>query len=113
MQRSVLWRAAALQVGEVAVLSLALALALPHSFFDDWGWITGPSAWILCAALTAGLLRLPRGPAMAGAALAGLASVPAVLLGLHWLGVVIAVGLFATWCGRLAGRARVPAWTSG
>jgi hypothetical protein len=113
MNRSVLWRAAALQVAAVAALSIALALALPKSFFDDWGWIVGPGAWIVCAALTARLLRLPRLPTLLGAAVAGLISVPAVLLDLHWLGVVIAVGLFAIWCARLSDRTRVPAWTSG
>jgi hypothetical protein len=113
MDRSVLWRAAALQVVAVAVLSIALALALPKSFFDDWGWVAGPGAWIACAALTARLLRLPQRPTLIGAAAAGLVSVPAVLLDLHWLGVVVAVGVFGLWCGRLAGRTRVPAWTSG
>lgn len=116
MDGSVLWRAAALQVGTVAALSVALALALPHSFFNHWGWLTGPVAWLLCAAVTARLLRLPRARAILGAALAGAASVPAVLLGLHWLGVAIAVGLFALWCARLSSRiggTRVPAWTSG
>jgi hypothetical protein len=101
MDRSVLWRAAAIQVVAVAALSIALALALPDSFFDDWGWLAGPAAWILCAALTARILELRRGSAMLGAALAGLVSVPAVLLGVHWLGVAIAVGLFAAWCARL------------
>jgi hypothetical protein len=113
MDRSVLWRAAALQVGAVALLSVALALALPDRFFDHWGWLTGPAAWVLCAALTARLLGLPAGRTMLGALLTGLASVPAVLLGLHWLGVFIAVGLFAIWCARSQGANRVPAWTSG
>jgi hypothetical protein len=113
MDRAVLWRAAALQVAAVAVLSIALALTLPHRFFDDWGWLTGPVAWLVCAALTARLLRLPVGRTLVGATLAGLVSVPAVLLGLHWLGVVVAIGLFAAWCARLATQTRVPAWTSG
>ncbi len=112
MDRSVLWRAAALQVATVAVLSVALAVALPHSFFDHWGWAVGPVAWIACAALTARLLTLPEGRAMLGAAGAGIVSVPAVLLGVHWLGVAIAVGLFAAWCARLSSRTRVPAWIS-
>jgi hypothetical protein len=110
---AVFWRAAALQVTAVAVLSIGLAVPLPQSFFDDWGWLVGPGAWIVCAALTARLLHLPPGPALLGAAVAGLISVPAVLLDLHWLGVVIAVGLFAIWCARLSDRTRVPAWTSG
>jgi hypothetical protein len=28
-----------------------------------------------------------------------------VLAGLHWLGAVFAIGLFATWCGAIAARA--------
>jgi hypothetical protein len=112
MDSSVLWRAAAFQLGTVAALSVVLALALPHSFFDDWGWLTGPAAWLLCAGLTARWLDLPRARVVLGAALAGLPSIPAVELGLHWLGVVIAVGLFAAWCGRLSSRTRVPAWNS-
>lgn len=95
------------------MLSIALALALPHSFFDDWGWVTGPVAWLACAALTARVLELPTGRTIAGAAVAGLVSVPAVLLGVHWLGVIVAVGLFALWCARLTPVNRVPAWTSG
>jgi hypothetical protein len=96
-----LWRAALLQLVAVALLSIALGLALPHSFFEDWGWIAGPVSWMLCAAFTARMLRLPPGPTLLGAALAGLPSIVAVIVGLHWAGAVLAVGLFALWCGRL------------
>ena len=92
----------------VAIVSVALALALPHSFFEDWGWLSGPAAWLGCAALTARLLDLPLGSALVGAALAGIPSIAAVLIGLHWLGVLLAVGLFAAWCAR---RPREAAWT--
>jgi len=98
----VLWRAAAVQGLSVAVLSIALALALPHSFFVDWGWLAGPAAWLACAVITAAVLRLPPGPTLIGAALAGLPSVLAVVLGVHWLGAALAVVLFAAWCTRLA-----------
>jgi len=94
-----LWRAALLQLVAVALLSIALAIALPHTFFEDWGWIAGPAAWMLCAAFTARVLRLP--PALLGAALAGLPSILAVALGAHWLGAALAVALFALWCARL------------
>ncbi|HET7121115.1 MAG TPA: hypothetical protein VFI17_07685 [Solirubrobacterales bacterium] len=103
-----LWRAALLQLAAVAVLSLALGLALPHSFFVDWGWLAGPAAWMLCAVFTARMLRLPLAPTLLGAALAGLPSLVAVLLDLHWAGAVLAVALFALWCARLRdGRPRV------
>ena len=102
MDRSVLWRAAAVQALGVAALSLALALALPHDFFEDWGWIAGPGAWALCALVTARVVRLPPIPTLLGAALAGLPSLAAVIVGVHWLGAVLAIALFAMWCARLA-----------
>lgn len=110
MSTSTFWRAAAVQAASVAAISIALALALPRSFFEDWGWLTGPGAWALCAAFTARVLALPLLPALAGAALAGIPSLVAVLAGVHWLGALVAVGLFAAWCARLPrGEA---AWTS-
>jgi hypothetical protein len=103
-----LWRAALLQLAAVAVLSIALGLALPHDFFVDWGWLAGPGSWLLCAAFTARVLALPLAPTLIGAVLAGLPSLVAVLVGLHWAGAVLAVGLFALWCARLP-RAEAPA----
>jgi hypothetical protein len=83
----------------VAVLSIALAIALPHSFFDDYGWIAGPAAWALCALVTARVLRLPAGWTLLGAAVAGLPSLVGVALGAHWLGAAIAIVAFGVWCG--------------
>jgi hypothetical protein len=101
MDLPTLWRAALLQLVTVALLSIALALALPRDFFVDWGWIAGPAAWMFCAALTARVLRLPLVPALIGAALAGLPSLLAVVIGVHWAGAALAVALFALWCARL------------
>lgn len=100
-----LWRAALVQLLAVAVLSLILGLALPHDFFVDWGWIAGPASWMLCAAFTARVLSLPLVPTLIGAVLAGLPSLVAVVLALHWAGAILAVGLFALWCARLRGPA--------
>ncbi len=105
MDTSTLWRAALLQLVAVALLSIVLALALPKDFFVDWGWIAGPGSWMLCAAFTARVLALPLVPALIGAMLAGLPSIVAVLVNLHWAGAVLAIGLFALWCARLP---RVP-----
>lgn len=104
MDTTILWRAALVQLVAVAVLSIVLALALPKSFFEDYGWLSGPLAWLLCAALTARVLRLPPGPTLLGAVLAGLPSLLFVALGLHWAGAVVAVGCFALWCARLSSR---------
>jgi len=111
MDRSILWRAAAAQVLLVAAISLVLAVILPKSFFEDWGWITGPAAWLGCAAITAWALHLPLRGVMFGAVLAGVPSALAVLAGVHWLGVAIAVGVFATWCAWLARNPRSLRWT--
>jgi hypothetical protein len=97
------------QLVAVAALSAVLALALPHGFFEDWGWLVGPAAWIACAALTAMMLRLPAGPTLLGAVLAGIPSGLAVLIGVHWLGVGIALLIFAVWCARLPREGA--AWT--
>jgi hypothetical protein len=111
MDRSILWRAAAAQVVAVAVVSVILAVTLPHSFFDHWGWLTGPAAWLGCAALTARLLQLEVRGVLAGAVLAGIPSAIAVIAGVHWLGVAIAVAAFAAWCAWLAGRPGGALWT--
>lgn len=97
----ILWRVALVQVAAVVVVSLVLGLLLPHGFFEDWGWLSGPVAWLLCAWFTAWVVGLDVGAVVARAVGAGLASLLFVLLGLHWLGVVVAVGLFAAWCARL------------
>jgi hypothetical protein len=111
MDGSILWRAAVAQMLLVTALSLVLALALPHSFFDDWGWLTGPAAWLGCAALTALALHLPIRGVMLGAVLAGIPSAVAVLAGIHWLGVAIAIAAFAAWCAWLARRPGSLQWT--
>jgi hypothetical protein len=104
MDRSVLWRAALLQGLLVTAVALVLGAALPRSFFEDWGWLAGPSVWAACALGVAAALRLPALPVLAGAALSGLPSLVAVLAGAHWAGAPLAVALFALWCARLAAR---------
>jgi hypothetical protein len=111
MDRSVLWRAAVAQLLTVAALSLVLAVTLPHSFFDDWGWVTGPVAWLACAALTARALKLDVRAVLIGAVLAGVPSAIAVIAGVHWLGVAIAVAAFAAWCAWIAQRPEKALWT--
>jgi hypothetical protein len=97
-------RAALIQLLAVLLLAGALGAALPHGFFETWGWIAGPASWMLCAAVTAWFLRLPMRLTLIGAALAGLPSLLAVLVGLHWVGVLLALGLFAAWCAWLRGQ---------
>ena len=108
MDRSVVWRAALLQALTLTVAALTLGALLDRAFFVHWGWLAGPAAWAACALFTGAVLRLPAGPVLAGAALAGVPSLAGVLIGQHWLGAPLAVAAFAAWCGWLATR-RQPA----
>jgi hypothetical protein len=102
VNREILWRAALAQALTVTALFLALAFTVPHSFFEDWGWLTGPVAWMGCAAITAWALHLDLRRTLLGAVIAGVVSALVVLVGIHCLGLVIAIGLFAVWCARTA-----------
>src|SRR3954471_378559 len=102
MVGSVVWRAALLQALTLGVVALTLAALLDREFFVSWGWLAGPGAWAACALFTGAVLRLPSGPVLAGAALAGIPSLIGVLIGQHWLGAPLAVAGFAVWCGWLA-----------
>ncbi|MFA9400668.1 MAG: hypothetical protein ACERKT_06105 [Acidobacteriota bacterium] len=108
MNRAVLLKSTLIQLASVAVFSIVLAIALPKSFFESWGWFSGPAAWLICATFTATVLDLPRARTILGAVLAGLPSLIAVVVGLHWLGALVAVALFGLWCGRIAAIAARP-----
>jgi len=94
----VLWRVGVVQLATVALLSIVLALIFSHGFFEDWGWLVGPLSWLGCAWLTARIVGLEPPATLIRAVLAGLVSLLAVLIGQHWLGALIAVGLFAYLC---------------
>lgn len=101
MDKEILWRVAVVQVLAVFVLSIVLALIAPHRFFEDWGWLVGPLAWLLCAWVTARVVGLPELPVLLRAAVAGIPSVLFVIAGLHWLGAAVAVAILAVWCSYL------------
>jgi hypothetical protein len=100
VRSEVFWRVALLQLVTVALLSLLLAAIFSHGFFEDWGWLVGPAAWLGCAWATARVVGLIVGPTLLRAAMAGVLSALFVLVGLHWLGALVAVGLFAYLCAR-------------
>ncbi len=109
MNLAVAVRAALVQGLSVALVAVVLGTSLPDSFFASWGAIAGPSVWAACALLTATVLRLPRLRVLAGAVLAGLASLVLMPLAGHWAPAPLALVLMAAWCGRLAARRRGPA----
>jgi len=93
-----------LQLVAVALLSLLLAAIFSHGFFEEWGWLVGPAAWLGCAWVTARVVGLIVAPTLLRAAMAGVLSALFVLVGLHWLGALVAVGLFAYLCARDGGE---------
>lgn len=91
---------AVVQLVAVAVLSILLALVLSDRFFEDWGWLAGPATWLCCAWITARVVGLEVGATLLRALLAGLLSLLGVLVGLHWLGALVAILAFAYLCAR-------------
>lgn len=94
----VFWRVAVVQLLAVALLSVLLGVIFSPGFFESWGWLVGPLAWLGCAWLTARIVGLEPEPTLVRAVLAGIVALLAVLIGQHWLGALIAVGLFAYLC---------------
>jgi hypothetical protein len=108
VDRSILWRAAAVQALAVGALFAVLALALPSDFFEDWGAVTGPLAWIAASLVTARVVGLSLGTVALAAAASGAA---AALLGVavsHAVALPVAIGAFAALCA-----VRGPALASG
>jgi hypothetical protein len=102
-------RRVALRAGLVMLVTLApvfvvLAIALPKSFFEDWGWLAGPAVWLACALVTGRVLRLPLERVAAAAVISGIPSLVLVLVGLHDVGPVLSLPLFAGLCGHIPAR---------
>ena len=109
MSWSMFWRALAVQAAAVIGLSLLLiALPLPESFFRDYGFVAGPGAWALCAAVTARVLRLPVLWVLGAALAAALVGTLLSLAGGHWPGVAGGLLAFGLGCAGYQGRLELP-----
>ena len=103
MDSSLFARAALVQALLVAVLfAVLIALPLDEDFFEDYGWITGPVAWLACAAVAARILALPAMRALFAAAAGGAAGAIVGVALDHTVGLVVAVGVFAAVCTSAA-----------
>ena len=99
MDSSLFIRAALVQALLVGALFMVLvALPLDGDFFEDYGWITGPVAWLACAAIAARILGLPRELALFAAVAGGAAGAIVGLALSHTAGLVVAVAVFAASC---------------
>jgi hypothetical protein len=104
------WKSLAVQAAAVAVLfAVLLALPLSDDFFDDWGFLVGPLAWLGCSAVTARLLALPLGFALFAALAGGVAGTIVLLVANHWAGMVAALLVFAASCAGYDPEAAEPA----
>ena len=100
MDRALFLRSLAVQALLVGVLFAALiALPLPDDFFKDYGFVTGPVAWIVCSILTARILSLPAGLALFAALAGGVAGGLVGLAASHTVGLVVSLLVFGASCG--------------
>jgi len=100
VDRGLFARALAVQALLVGVLfGVLLALPLPSDFFKDYGFVTGPLAWIVCSVLTARLLSLPTGLTLFAALAGGVAGGLVGLAAGHEAGLVVSLLVFAASCG--------------
>jgi len=93
------WKSLVVQAMVVAIPFAVLALTVDESFFEDWGWLTGPLVWLSSAALTARLLALPLGYVLFSALAGGVAGAIVFLVASHWAGMGAALLVFAASCG--------------
>ena len=93
------WRAAVVQALLVAALfGLLVVLPLPDDFFEDWGIVAGPVAWIACSLITGRILRLPLSLTAFAAAAGGVAGTLVGLVASHYAAFPVAVAVFAASC---------------
>jgi len=89
--------AQALAVG--IVFGVLVALPLGDDFFEDYGWVTGPVAWIACSLVTARVLSIPAGLVLFAALAGGVAGALVALVTSHTIGLMISLLVFAASCG--------------
>lgn len=102
------WKALLVQALLVGVLfGILVALPLPGDFFRDFGFVTGPLAWIVCSIGTARILSLPLGFVAFGALAGGVAGGVVLLVAGHTPGMVAALLVFSASCGSYEPEAEV------
>ena len=100
MDTGLFLRAALVQALLVAaVFGILIALPLGDDFFEDYGWITGPIAWLACAAVTGVILKLPRDLVLFAAVAGGVAGFLVSLVSSHTVGLLVAIAVFGASSG--------------
>ena len=100
MDSSLFVRAAIVQAVLIGVLfAILLVLPLGDDFFEDYGWISGPIAWIACSAASGRILKLPGSLVLFAAAAGGVAGALVALATSHTAGLIVGIAVFAASCG--------------
>lgn len=103
------WRSLVVQGIVLAIPFVVLALTLDESFFEDWGFLVGPAAWLACSLLTARLLALPVVFVLFAAVAAGVAGALVLLAAGHLAGMIVALLVFGASCAGYDPAADRPA----
>jgi hypothetical protein len=93
------WTSLAVQAAVLAVPFVVLGLTLDKSFFEDWGWLAGPTVWLASSLATARILSLPLGYVLFSAVAGGVAGAIVFLVATHWAGMIAGLLVFAASCG--------------
>jgi hypothetical protein len=93
------WKSLAVQALVLVVPFALLAVTLDESFFEDWGWLSGPLVWLATSVATARILSLPLGYVLFSAVAGGVAGAIVFLVASHWAGMAAALLVFAASCG--------------
>jgi hypothetical protein len=93
------WKSLAVQGIAVAIPFAVLALTVDEGFFEDWGWLAGPTVWLACSVATARILSLPLGYVLFSAVAGGVAGAIVFLVASHAAGMVAGLLVFAASCG--------------
>ena len=100
MDKGLFLRALVVQALAVGIVfGVLIALPLGDDFFKDYGWVTGPVAWIACSVVTARLISVPLGLVLFAALAGGVAGALVALVTSHTVGLVISLLVFAASCG--------------
>jgi hypothetical protein len=100
MDKRLFLRSLAVQALAIGIVfGLLIALPLGDGFFEDYGWVTGPVAWIACSLVTARVLSIPAGLVLFAALAGGVAGALVALVTSHTVGLVISLLVFAASCG--------------
>jgi hypothetical protein len=107
------WKALVIQAIVVAIPFAILGLALPESFFEDWGWLVGPVIWLACSVVSGRILDIPLPYVLFSAVAGGVAGLIVMLVATHWAGMIAALLVFAASCGSYDPRLEAEAAAAG